>query len=123
MFEKATRLKLRFRSVNGIIGIEDLWDLSLTHLNTIAKILHKSLEDSDVSFISEIKKDEALQLSFDIVKRVIDVKLQEREEAKVRQANIDRKSKLLQILASKQDEALGEMSQEDLLKELESLSV
>jgi hypothetical protein len=121
MFEQATRLKIRFQSNIGTITTEDLWDLSLENLDSLAKILRKKVEDSEVSFISQTKPDDKIQLRFDLVKRVIDVKLAERDAAKVAQANRDRKAKILGILASKQDAALGEMSQEDLLKELEAL--
>ena len=41
MFEKASRLKLRFKTQNGIIAVDDLWDLTLDSLNTLAKALNK----------------------------------------------------------------------------------
>lgn len=121
MFEKAARLKLRFRTDIGTLTAEDLWDLSLPQLDTMAKSLRKQVEEDEVSFISDVKPDQKTQLRFDIVKRVIEERLAEREAFKVAQVNRERKAKILNILASKQDAALGEMSQEDLLKELEAL--
>ena len=121
MFEKASRLKIRFQSTIGTLSVEDLWDLPLETLNVLAKGLRKQVEDSEESFISPVKPDAKIQLRFDIVKHIIDVKLAERDAAKVAQVNRERKAKILGILASKQDAVLGEMSQEDLLKELEAL--
>ena len=36
IFEQATRAKIRYHSPNGLIGVEDLWDLPLTSLNSVA---------------------------------------------------------------------------------------
>lgn len=41
IFEFATRNKVRF-SFKGLISVEDLWDLSLTNLDSIYKELNKS---------------------------------------------------------------------------------
>ena len=50
MFEKATRLKLRFETVRGYVTTEDLWDIPLSAVNgfcldTIAKNLNKKLKE------------------------------------------------------------------------------
>lgn len=37
MFDKVTRLKLRFESNKGLLSVEQVWDLSLTALNEMAK--------------------------------------------------------------------------------------
>lgn len=89
-FEKATRKKLRFNSTSGVLSVEDLWDLPLTgrgaNLDKLAKSLHKELKESEEeSFVVKtVRKDSELQLKFDIVKYIIDVKLEEQETAKNR---------------------------------------
>lgn len=122
MFEKATRLKLRFKVANGLISVEDLWDLNLNTLDVLARGINKELQESEVSFIGKSSdKENKLKLQFDVVKRVIDVKLEEREQAKELREKAQRKQQLLNALADKQEESLRSMSKEDLLKELESL--
>lgn len=122
MFEKATRLKLRFKVANGLISVEDLWDLNLNTLDVLARGINKELQESEVSFIGKRSdKEDKLKLQFDVVKRVIDVKLEEREQAKELRDRVQRKQQLLNVLADKQEESLRNMSKEDILKELESL--
>lgn len=122
MFEKATRLKLRFKVANGLISVEDLWDLNLNTLDVLARGINKELQESEVSFIGKRSdKEDKMKLQFDVVKRVIDVKLEEREQAKELRDRVQRKQQLLNVLADKQEESLRNMSKEDILKELESL--
>ncbi len=121
MFEKASRLKLRFQSSKGNLSTEDLWDLNLQQLNTVAKSLNKKLKESEEDDFLEEKSEEdtITKLKFDIVLSVLETKKNEnklhREESKKRVE----KQKILEILAKKQDESLENMSEEDLKKELE----
>lgn len=123
MFEKASRLKLRFNLINGVANTEDLWSLSLESLDNIARTIHRQLKESDdVSFISDNKDvDERLLLSFDIVKHIIDVKLKEKvdNESKIEKAAT--KAKLLQLIDNKKNEALTELSIDELLDKVKSL--
>lgn len=123
IFEQASRLKLRFKVVNGVVTTEDLWDLSLESLDALAINLHKKIKDEEEgSFIKEKSTiNKKTELSFEIVKHIIQVKLAEREEAKDRLVKSERKAAILKILATKQDEALQAKSTEELIKELESL--
>jgi hypothetical protein len=129
IFEKAARSKVRFETELGALSVEDLWDLpltmgeptrrgrgytvvTLTSLNEIAIALHTRLQASAVSFVDPEKPaDASLQLRFDIVKHIIDVRVKERDEAKEEKARSERKQKLLAVLARKQDAALEEMSE------------
>lgn len=110
MFEKASRIKLRYSTNRGVLSVEDLWDLSLEQLDPIAINLNKRLKESQTeSFIKTRTKDTTeLELKFNIVKHIIDVKLQEQEERTV--------------AAKKQDAELESKSYEELAKELEALS-
>ena len=83
MFEKATRIKLRFESKKGLLSVEQLWDLPLNSLDEIAISLNKEVKDiSEVSFIKPLSnnKNKELTLKFNIVKHIIDVKLTEIKE-------------------------------------------
>lgn len=129
MFEKATRLKVRFESPKGLLSVEDLWDLPLTsgtgkaNLDDIAKGLHRKLkEDDDVSFVLKDKKsDKVEQLKFDIVKHIIDVRLAEFEAMEAHRANVKKKQRILEIIATKEDESLKGQSLEELKKMVEGL--
>lgn len=123
MFEQATRLKLRFKITQGLITVEDLWDLPLVSLDTLAKALNRELKEvAEESFIAEEStSSKKLNLAFEIVKHVITVKLEDREVAKEQIVKSQRKATIQRILAAKEDETLQGMSAEDLRKELESL--
>lgn len=125
MFEKATKLKLRYDTVRGLITTEDLWDLSLTrgvvNLNDIAKGLSRKLKEAEEEDFVETSRPNpelaALQLKFEIVKHVIGVKKAEQEEAAAARVKHEQKQKILEIMARKQDQKLEGME----LGELEEL--
>jgi hypothetical protein len=128
MFEKASRLKLCFSTDKGFLKVEDLWELPLVsttkvNLDDIARNLHKQLKSGDdVSFVNKEKKsDEIIQLKFDIVKHIIDVKLVENEAASLARTNREKKQKILELISMKKDEKLMGASLEDLEKMAESL--
>jgi len=121
MFEKASRLKLRFESGKGLLTVEDLWDVSLTSksgtsLDNIAKGLHNQLKEEDeVSFVAPVSRANAeLNLKFDIVKHIIGVRLAEREERKNAKEKKEEKEKILSIIAKKKDAELENLSVEEL---------
>ena len=128
MFEKSSRLKLRFESVLGVLSSEDLWDLPLTSRNSasldnIAKGINRRLKDSaEESFVVEASKpNRVLKLKLDIVKRVIAIKVEENEAAKKAGELREKKQKILALIAKKKDEDLGEQSVEDLQKMLDEI--
>jgi hypothetical protein len=122
MFDKATRLKLRFTTSKGEATVEDLWDLPLSserghpNLDTIAINLNKQLKDADeVSFVLPSKsKDEITRLKFDVVRHIIEVRLGENAAKAKERENAEKKEKILAILADKQDESLKTKSVEEL---------
>lgn len=122
VFEKASRLKLRFDTGKGQLTIEDLWDLPLTssinkaNLDEIARNLHKQLKnDDDVSFVDKDKKsDYIVQLKFDIVKHIIEVRLEENEKKAAAHANKTKRQVLLQALVERENEDLKNKSPEEL---------
>ena len=129
MFEKASRLKLRFPSPKGALTVEDLWDLPLTsstgkaNLDDLARTLHQQLESQKVgSFVTKATPLGAgTQLQFDIVLRVIEVRLAENEAAAQREAAHAKKQQIMEIISRKETESLSNASLDDLRAMLSSL--
>lgn len=130
MFEKANRLKLRFSSPQGSLTAEDLWDLPLTstrvnqaNLNNIAKDVSRELKaHGEEDFVNpKSTVDETLQLKLDIVKHVIQVRQAENEAARTIADRREKKARLLELIAKKQDQELEGKSVEELNAMVESL--
>lgn len=122
IFEYATRNKVRF-SFRGLISVEDLWDLSLTNLDSIYKELNKQSKQSEEESLLNIKtkEDEFLNVQIEIVKHIVSVKLAEKEAREKASAKKAQKQKIMSIIAAKQDEALQNSSIDDLKKMLDEL--
>lgn len=125
IFEFATRNKLRF-PYKGSISVEDLWDLSQKQLNEVYKILKKELKliSEEESLMSLGKDDPYIELNIkiEIVKHIFNVKkveAQQREDAAIK---AEKKQRILDILAKKQDDSLNNMSEDELIKMLDELS-
>ena len=120
LFELATRKQYRFNSQVGALSVEDLWNLPLTSyrsasLDAIAKELHSQLKEEVISFVTpSVSDNTVVQQKFDIVKHIIDVKVSERDAAKLLAENAAKKQKILSLIAEKQDEKLSEASLEEL---------
>lgn len=130
MFEKATRQQLRFNTKKGLLSVEDLWTLPLktsfnaqVDLDEVAKTVHQELKTSEeISFVAPVTaSNTTAQLKMDIVKHIIAIKLAEKEVAEKAKETKEKKQKILEAIARKQDEALVNSSVEDLQKMLESL--
>lgn len=129
MFEKASRLKLRFETSKGLITVEDLWDLPLSsstgkaNLDDVARSLHSQLKnEEDISFVKpETKDNMPMKLGFEIVKHIISVKLSEKSAREQAEANREKKQKIMSIIEQKQDTALSAMSIEELSAMVASL--
>lgn len=122
IFEYVTRNKVRF-SFRGLISVEDLWDLSLTNLDSIYKQLNKQSKQSEEESLLNIKtqEDELLNVQIEIVKHIVSVKLAEKEAREKATAKKAQKQKIMSIIAAKQDEALQNSSIDDLKKMLDEL--
>ena len=127
LFERASRLSLRFSTTRGVLGTEDLWALPLTSdrpngssLNDVAKSISRELKNyEEESFVgsaatAESKAREMLQLKLDIVKRIIAVKIAERDAAKAATEKRAMKTKLLEIRGRKTEAELEGKSLDEI---------
>lgn len=123
MFEIATRTKMRF-PYKGLISVEDLWDLSVKELDNIFKTLNaqvkKSQEDSLLT--TKSKEDEVLVTQIEIVKYIVQTKLAEAEVIKQNRELKEKKQKIMEVMAAKQDEKLQNLSLEELQAMLDGLN-
>ena len=129
MFEKASRLKLRFDSLKGQLSVENLWDLPLQSksgfdLDTVAKTVNQELkgvtEESFVETCANPRKGE-LELKLEIVKHVIKTRQDENAAAANAVAKREERKRLEGILATKQASALEQLSVEEIQKRLDDL--
>ena len=122
IFEYATRNKVRF-PFKGMISVEDLWDLSLTNLDSIYKTLNKQVKQSEEESLLGTKANVNVELEVQIaiVKYIVAVKLAEKEASEKAAAKKAQKQKIMAIIATKEDEALQNSSVDDLKKMLEEL--
>lgn len=126
---KAIRQKYRF-GPNDALTVEDLWDIPLTSqvklsLDKIAVSLNEQMGNKQpISFVNpaSLSKDaQIIEDKFNIVKGVIDIRVQEQKAAQDRQVKAQERQRLLAILERKQDEELNNLSQEDIAKRLAAL--
>ena len=123
IFEYAVRNKVRF-PFKGMISVEDLWDLSLTNLDSIYKTLNKEVKQSEEESLLTTKTsvDTELEIQIAIVKHIVTVKLEEQEVREKAAAKKAQKQKIMSIIATKEDEELQNTSVEDLKKMLDELN-
>lgn len=117
-FIKASRIKLRFATNKGELSVEDLWDLSLESLDQIAVNVDKQIETSGTkSFIGKRNtKNAELELALEILKYVIEVKLQEKEAKAKRAERNAQLAQLKELANAKAGEELQGKSREEILQ-------
>ena len=122
MFEKATRMKLRF-PFKGMCTVEDLWDLSTRNLDGIYKTLRKEQKAQDEDSLLETKSaaDTVLNLQVQIVEYVAKVKIAEEKARKDSAARGLEKARILEVIAEKEEGALKDLSIEELKQKVAAL--
>ena len=122
LFETATRNNYLF-PFKGMINVIDLWSLSLTNLDGVFKTLNTEAKKFEEESLLETKskEDEEISNKIEIVKYIVNVKLEEKRAREDEKKNKEMKQRLLEIKAKRQDAALENMSDEELDKALAEL--
>jgi hypothetical protein len=126
LFEMASQFKFRY-PYKGMITTEDLWDLTPAQLDTVYKTLNKELNAAQEDGLIVTKsadegvKANELRNKLEIVKHIFTAKQQAVELRRIAAENATKKQRIMEIIAKKQDNALENMSEEDLLKMLGEL--
>ena len=122
LFINATRNNYQF-PFRGMINVIDLWDLSLTNLDSVFKTLNAEAKKFDEESLlnTKSKEDEEISNKIEIVKYIVSVKLDEKKKREDAKKNAEMRQRLLEIKAKRQDAALENMSDEELDKALAEL--
>lgn len=121
LFEIASREKYRF-PYKGLISVEDLWDLTLPQLDGVYKALSKEVKtQGEDSLMAEAITDKKLSNMIEIVKYIFSVKQQEADARKTAAENKRKRERIAEVLAQKEDEALHNMSADELKKLMSDL--
>lgn len=122
IFERAVREKTRF-GFKGSISVEELWDLSLENLDAIWCNLESELEKlpkKSLLATSTSQRDE-IEFKQAIIKHIVDTKIVEKIANEQAKANSTKKQMILDMIESKKNEDLKNMSIEELTQLAESL--
>ncbi len=116
IFALAAKNAYRYKISGGNITTEDLWNLTLPQLDTLAVQYDAYLTTTPTkSFINkENPTDKIIEVKFTIVKEIIEYKLKVQETAAKAAATKAQRSKIMEIMAEKQDGALQEKSLAEL---------
>lgn len=119
-FKQASKQKLRFQTTKGVLSVEQLWDLSLSDLDSLAVSLQEAYENSKgKSFLTKrTTKDATIKLQFDVVLDILQTKVEESELLREAKENKDHNEKILNLISEKKDEELKGKSLKELQKML-----
>lgn len=127
MFEIASQYKFRY-PWKGMITTEDLWDLNMNQLDSVYQALSKemnSLQDGDsllyTTSADVFNKKQDLTTKIELVKYIFNCKQQAAELNRMAAERSAKKQRIMDILAQKQENALQNMSEDDLKKMLDEL--
>lgn len=123
LFVTAARKKFRFDSNRGQLSTEDLFDLKLEALDTIAIALDKKInEAAGKSFVkTRAASTTELDTQLEIVKFVIATKQAEDEAKKVRVAKDSQRAFLNELLQKKRVEQLEGLSLDEIQAQLAAI--
>lgn len=118
-FKLASQSKLRFQSNKGLLSTEQLWDLNLTDLDSLAVSLENEYNESGKKsfLVKRSVKDKTTKLKFDIVLDVLQTKSDEMAEAQQKAEDKAHNNKIIALIAEKQDDELKGKS----VKQLENM--
>ena len=116
MYKEVSRQRIRFQTAQGPLTVEQLWDLSVNDLDKLAVSLEEAHKNSKgKSFLEKrTTKDKTLKLQFDVVLDVLQTKVDEAEEARIKKENKEHNEKIITLIKNKQDKELEGKSIDEL---------
>ena len=127
IFVTASKNKFRY-PYKGMISTEDLWDLNINQLDEVYKVLNKAVKNAreNDSLLADTGRghngdDAILLMKIEIVKHIFDAKIESARKREAEVINAEKKRRILEVLAKKQDDSLNNMSEEELRQMLEEI--
>lgn len=122
LFVMATQHKFRF-PFKGLVSVEDLWDMNVRDLDAVFKALNAQAKQADEESLltTKTKEDSILEAKIEIVKYIVSEKLAETETKRIRAEQKEKKNRIAEILADKQDEELRGKTVEELTEMLKKM--
>jgi hypothetical protein len=119
IYKQALRQNIRFE-FKGLRSTEELWDLSVEQLDSIFQTLNAQRKTkSEESLLSTQNEETAeLDLKLEIIRDIVGTLLQEKAAREEAANKAIRKQKVLEAIARKKDDELGNLS----VNELEELA-
>ena len=125
LFVLASKKHYRY-PYKGNISTEDLWDLDIHALDEVYKNLRKILKSmgDEESLLNTSDNEAAIIVNdkIEIVKYILDSKLKEIDRRKAEMANAVARQQIMELIASKKNEALSNLSVEELEAKLKELA-
>lgn len=120
IYKEASKEKLRIQTTKGPLAPEQIRDLSIPELDTLAVDLQAEYEKSGKKsfLVAKSSKDKIAKLRFDIVLDILNDKVEEETAAKQKKEDKEHNEKIFAIIEQKQDAALGNKTIAQLKKEL-----
>lgn len=129
LFEQATRQKLRFQTAKGSLSVEALWDLPLqskanVSLDQLAIGISREVKaQAEESFVSTPTVGSTeLTLKLDILKHIIQTRLDENQKAIEASETRSKRGELLELIHAKKKQALIDTPLEELEAKLATLN-
>ena len=117
MYKDANKQKLRFQTNKGVLSTEQLFDLTIEDLDTLAVSLEiEHNQSGKKSFvITKSVKDKTAKLRFDISLDVLTTKMEEAKKLAEAKEIKDHNKKIIALIADKDDESLKDKSKKQLV--------
>mgnify|MGYP003403437656 CR=1 FL=1 len=117
MYKEFIKNKKRIQTNKGLLSAEQLWDLSQPDLDALAVSLDEAYKNSKGKSFLEKKtaKDKDIKEALDIVLDVLYTKQEEIDAAKESAETKRHNDKILNLIATKREEALANKSEKELM--------
>lgn len=115
-YKLANQTKLRFYTSRGTLSTEQLWDLPIVELDSLAVELEQLLEESKTKsfLVKKSEEDKVSKLRFDIAYDILISRVEEIEASKTKKEIKEHNQKILGLIAQKEEASLVNKTVEEL---------
>ena len=121
LYKKAAKNNYTFKSPVGRVNVSDLFSMKVEVLDKMWVDLSSLADTHTKSLLGASKIDDEAADKLEILKDIVTDKLAEKQAKLDANAKADKKRKLLEILARKQDASMEAKTEAEILAELQAL--